>query len=115
MVTGKTYEEIRFAFPRVDFAKEGIAFYQAEAYLAEHGYAVRRKTHFDPLLGDHRDPWPCEPFAAMHMCEVIVPGGCHSIVLLGDGTVLDPWTAERTTLAHPDYLRLHFVAGIYQV
>jgi hypothetical protein len=47
------------------------------------------------------------------MCSALVDVGSHAFVMLGDGTVLDPAKRERSTTAHPDYLEVHQVAGIW--
>jgi ABC-type bacteriocin/lantibiotic exporter with double-glycine peptidase domain len=115
MVTGHDYDRIKAFFPRADFTKSGIAFYQAEEYLARHGFAVRRFTLYDPTTNEPREPWPVAPFADVHMCEVVTAKGAHSVVMLRDGRVLDPWNESRDSLSHPDYVKVYFVAGVYKV
>jgi ABC-type bacteriocin/lantibiotic exporter with double-glycine peptidase domain len=116
MVTGHDYDKVKaFYHPRVDFSREGVAWYQAEEYLARHGFAVRRFTRYNPATNELREPWPIAPFADVHMCEVVTVDGGHSVVMLADGRVLDPWDELRDSLTHPHYIAVHFVAGIYPV
>lgn len=117
MVTGKAYEEVRAAFVGHDFGVStrelrtgGISYVAVDGYLSDHGYAVRRLARYDPVLNLHRDPWPVEPFAPVHVCEVITSMG-HSVVMLADGTVLDPNREEPGRLS--DYAAVNYVAGVY--
>jgi hypothetical protein len=112
MVTGKSYAEVRAAFSH-DFTKEGVVFFAWEEYLTHSGYAVARKMQYDALKKSTREPWPAEPFAGVHICEVLTDAGGHVVVMLRDGTVLDPATDEPRRLA--DYKSVNFVTGVYKV
>jgi hypothetical protein len=110
MITGQTYEQVKAGF--VDWSGGISLMFDGFTYLAEHGYAVAPKyIHYHPLKRN-RDPWPVEPFADMHLCEVIT-SMAHSVVLLRDGTVLDPNTPEPRRLS--DYMKVNVIAGVVPV
>lgn len=107
MLTGQTYAEVKAGF--ADWAGGISLLFDGFTYLAEHGYAVAPKyIHYHPLK-KNRDPWPVEPFADVHLCEVIT-SQAHAVVLLRDGTVLDPNTPEPRRLT--DYVKVNVIAGI---
>lgn len=113
MVTGETYAEVKAKFSRVGIAQTGVTFFVFEDYLAQHGYACARLMYNDFIRDRKREPWPPEPFADVHMCEVMDTNGGHVVVMLADGTVLDPATDERKRLA--DYASVNFVSGVFKV
>jgi hypothetical protein len=60
-------------------------------------------------------PWPPEPFAPLHWVSVTVHAHSrfgHSVVMLADGTVLDPETPAPRRLT--DYFRVDQVRGVYR-
>jgi hypothetical protein len=95
MVTGQTYAEARAAFaPDRDFAVQGGSpVFDVDWQLAKAGFATARvwkSWHAKP-----DEPWQ-PPFVPGHVHVVQVDthpkAGAHSVVLLPDGTVLDPDT-----------------------
>ena len=62
-----------------------------------------------------RHPWPPQPFATVHVCFVEATKNWHYCVLDFDGSVRDPWVAERKSLDHPDYKRVASVIGLFKV
>lgn len=112
MVTGRTYDdvlaEVSARFPERDFAEVGLYYGDEQWLLGEHGYAWR--TRFKNSGG----PWPPEPFAPVHIVQVEQPSGSyHFVVMLADGTVLDPLGDEPTSLdAWP---RIVNVLGVWHV
>lgn len=109
MVTGKSYREVRDYFG-IDFAERGTHVGGIEQYLTDHGYAWARLCHYDHLSVE-RTPWPPEPFGDVHICQV-VGSASHTVVMLGDGTVLDPLTPEPKRLS--DYQAVHYVAAVVE-
>jgi hypothetical protein len=107
MVTGKTYQEVKAWF-EMDFNDRGTSQHGIEEYLVEHGYTWARKTLYRHN-NQQRTPWPPEPFADVHICEVAGTSS-HAVVLLRDGTVLDPLTPEPKRLT--DYEKVYYVAAI---
>lgn len=112
MATGRTYAEVRAGFPGRDFVESGISSTRVDEYLIRAGYALRKVTHYDPIAEEFREPWPPAPFADIHICEVVTSRS-HTVIMLRDGTVLDPLTTEPRRLA--DYARVYYVAGVYNV
>lgn len=92
---GKSYAEIRrLVNPGHDFSTNGIGIDAGVAILDRLGYAVMTRYGSDPRRGGApRDPWPCAPWADVHICMVrnLSNTGTHVVVLLKDGRVLDPW------------------------
>jgi hypothetical protein len=115
MVTGKSYAEVFSAFDpeHYDFERHGLSHFPIADYLAGEGYALRKFTRCDQRLNVTREPWPVEPFTDVHICEVVNSVMCHMVVMLGDGTVLDPAVEGPRRLS--DYLAVHYVAGVYKV
>lgn len=113
MILGCTYAEAR-ARIHVDTSK-GITSTVYDGALVEAGFALARVYRHDPVRGVKREAWPPPPFAPIHIASTETAQGGHAVVMLVDGTVLDPWDRSRTTLRHPDYLAVHCVAGIWRV
>lgn len=117
MVTGHDYADVCAWFKGIDFAKDGVHPYGIDAYLVEHGYATARKGLYFAYIGSpKREPWPPGPFAEAHICEVRVYESApinHFVVMLSDGTILDPLTSEDRSLS--DYHEVHHVLGVYRV
>lgn len=113
MITGKSYAEVKTGFRLRDWNAEGVGLmHDGLAYLAEHGYAAAVKyRHYLPFP-QHRDRWPVAPFADVHVCEVITTQP-HAVVMLRDGTVLDPNTPERQRLSN--YKGVNVIAGVVKL
>lgn len=111
MLTGVPYAEVLTGF-REDFAISGIDYMQADSWLADRGYATGRKWRFGADRKE-RSQWPPEPWAGVHLCEIQASGptsGGHFVLLLRDGTVMDPLDPEPKRLA--DYWRANSVAAV---
>ncbi len=88
-----------------------ITQHDADEYLCEHGFAVARK--YRTVNGVERNVWPPEPFGTVHLCLVTCHGANgrgHAVVMLHDGTVLDPLSPEPRRLS--DYAGVSNVAVI---
>lgn len=59
-----------------------------------------------------RKPWPPQPWASAHLCQVETSMS-HAIVMMADGSILDPADATRRSLT--DYKRVMNVRGIFDV
>jgi hypothetical protein len=116
MVRGLSYETVKQEFNGYDFTRTGLRAGVWDQYLAECGFAVRRKNrHYSPGRRKWRD-WPCDPFAPLHLCVVLFREGAlcsHLVVMLHDGTIVDPLDSSKTRLS--DYPAVFSVAGVYQV
>lgn len=79
------------------------------------GFVYARRWRCDSFHNRcDRPVWPPAPFAPIHMCSADVAAGHHAFVMLGNGTVFDPFKRERTTIAHPDYLEVSQVIGVWR-
>lgn len=88
----------------------GFTFADFDSALVERGYAVARKFRY--LRGNaERKPWPPTPWAHIHYASVrCTENTSHAVILLGDGTVLDPLTPLTRKLT--DYVAVDSVAAI---
>lgn len=114
MLTGRTYQQIKEHVER-DQDQDGMHSGAWEEVLAEHGYAVAKiyRVSAYPWQNCERDVWPPPPWADLHLAEVVVSGGSrgsHMVVMLADGTVLDPLTPEPRRLAN--YSAVFWVGAI---
>lgn len=106
MVTGKQYEEVR------KVAGEDISTRPPESqplfdWLKQSGFRV----HF--RMPENLSDWPQKPFTDVHICSVLKHkeiAWSHGIVLLRDGTVLDPDCDEKKRLS--DYYFVNWMCGI---
>jgi hypothetical protein len=114
MITGLSYQEIK-AYAERDFDRQGMSSGDWHVILAELGYALSiiHRVRQYPWMNCARDEWPPRPWADVHLCEVVVAGGSggsHMVVMLADGSVLDPLTPERKRLT--DYAEVFQVAAV---
>lgn len=119
MIVGKTYEEMEAWLAEQGMTRERMASgLYAHIYLEaldRHGFAYAQRYRCDPFTNRcDRPAWPPAPFAPIHLCCTNVAVGSHAVVMLADGSVLDPWNRERTSLAHPDYLQVTQVTGVWR-
>jgi hypothetical protein len=96
MVTGRSYEEVKAYFIGCDFQSEGIS----------HDVMQR-----NGLVQARRKPWPCAPWAPAHLMGI--DGGRHCVVLLRDGTVLDP--NQDAPRRIEDVGDVSYILGVFQV
>ncbi|WP_426315536.1 hypothetical protein ACN9MF_11485 [Methylobacterium fujisawaense] len=112
MVRGVSYAEVRATFGEPG---RGFTHDVWQEYLARHGFAVQHLYRIDQLTCAEREVWPLTPWADVHVCSVDAGHGMgsHLIILLRDGTVLDPATHAARRLA--DYTSVAFMAAVYAV
>lgn len=118
MLTDLSYDEVKARFSSdYDFDKNGITHYASDAFLAEHGYALAYKWEHDQVRKTTRQPWPPEPWADVHLCEVVVDPkkGAHAVIMLKDGRIYDPHFGELPNIRNSYYIRTYFVAAVYKV
>jgi hypothetical protein len=80
--------------------------------MGEHGWAVVRKCKTLQPGNREREVWPLAPWADLHECEVQT-GMIHSVLMLADGTVIDPLTPEPKKLS--DYKAVLSIAALYPI
>jgi hypothetical protein len=112
MVTGQGFEAVQAGVsPEI---KSGADYFVEDSYLEAHGYAVARRFNSVPHLNEReRVEWPPAPWADVHLCGVIKHGSPHAVVMLADGTVLDPNTPQTYRLS--DYDSVYTVAAVVKV
>jgi hypothetical protein len=119
MVAGKTYAEVKAETG--ECWRRGGTFFPVDQYLSENRLVTARYWSHDQFRGhaengawlcDKRDPWPPAPFAPVHLCEVRASAG-HWVVMLKDGTVLDPNVSEPRKLS--DYSEVYLVIGVWSL
>ncbi|MCJ2102421.1 hypothetical protein [Methylobacterium sp. E-046] len=108
---------VSYAKARASFGPPGRGFTRDvwQEYLARHGFAVRHLHRIDHLARVEREVWPLSPWADVHLCSVDAGHGMgsHLVVLLRDGTVLDPATDAPRRLA--DYASVAYMAAVYAI
>ena len=111
MVLGITYEQ---ACAKLGGRPLGHCYYcdTWDQTMIEEGWAVCRKWKWTQPGNKERNPWPLEPWADLHEVEVKT-SMVHSVIMLRDGTVLDPLTTERKRLS--DYSEVLSIAALYNV
>lgn len=102
----RAVREVRETLYTHDFGNHGFSETAIDAMLAENGYAVRR------LHQRTKAPWPCPPFAPVHLVTVQLAGP-HLVVMRDDGRVLDPGDRGRRNLSL--YPIVTSIAGVYRV
>lgn len=109
MITGIDYDQIGQELAEYHWKADGLTSRAADQYLADHGYAVQRRypVHAN---GKPRPEWPTL-FTDVHIAKVSKPQS-HHVIVLRDGTVLDPEHAETKRLG--DYQGVHSIAGVYK-
>ena len=112
MILGETYEDACRHFPGVDFETRGIVYLQVDSLLMDRGYAVRRMYRQTHQYID-RPLWPPTPFAAQHVCQVVIGQNCHFVVMDSGGIVLDPLKDLVGSLF--DYEKVNQVMGLYLI
>jgi hypothetical protein len=119
MIVGKPYDELESwllaqGLPRARM-EQGLWEGQWMEALDRHGFVYVRRYRCDAFInGQQRDEWPPRPFAPVHVCTADVAAGHHAFVMLGDGSVLDPFKRERTNISHPDYRQVDSVTGVWR-
>lgn len=115
MVTGKTIVDVREGMKQFWYnegSEQGTNDEAFEAYLSARGYAVQQVSH-DYIPEDKLiTPWPPQPWAPIHVCDVWAMGP-HAVVMLHDGTVLDPNDTGMKSLSQ--YHRVYAVQGVWKV
>jgi hypothetical protein len=129
MVTGLSYQYVhsylntrvgRFVESKwvigLDAEEHGVGImFDGWSFLRDHGYAIQHRWRAPYTTAYHcppHDPWPCEPWADVHIATVLT-SQAHAVVLLRDGTVLDPMTPEPRRLSN--YGKVETIAAVYRV
>lgn len=122
MLAGWSYAEARRRYVAIYGEKRaavlqtgaGVTYVEVDTVLAEAaGLAVARQ--WKPWADNPtRKPWPCLPWADAHLVQVMVPSGGHFVVLLRDGSVLDPARGPEPVRLEA-YADVQFVAAVVPV
>ena len=114
MIVGKSYDDVRadHIFSALESEAKGCSFREVEEYLWRHGFAWQEVYRCGPPGNTYKEVWPPRPWADEHICEVAT-SMAHAVVLLRDGTVLDPLTDEPKRLS--DYREVYSVRAVYRV
>jgi hypothetical protein len=118
MVTGKTFNRVIkeiHEYWENEGRYEGVDDSIVDQYLSKNGFAIQRVPHeYEPnkLL---IKKWPVKPFAPVHIVDVwsSSPPGMHAVVMLKDGTILDPSNKRIKDLSV--YQRVFAITGIWKV
>lgn len=110
MLTEQTYRQVQAAFAGHD---RGIIDWAVQAYLADNGYAVAWKYPNRIYNNQMRADWPPALWADVHIAQVQMPAGSHFIVVLRDGSVLDPATDAPRRWS--DYGAVNSIGAVYRI
>jgi hypothetical protein len=117
MIVGKSYDEVEAWLVANGCSptryQRGLWDGIYQTILARHGFSYVQRYKFDAVSQQVHVAWPPAPFAPVHIVCTCVSAGWHAVVMLADGSVLDPFKRERTSLAHPDYTDVSSVTGFY--
>lgn len=117
IVTDKTYDEVKAwdGFVGKNFRNAGLTYDDLMQYLGDHGFATMFRWRYLPgsctQQRNVRSPWPSPSFAPVHL--VGVRDGMHLVVLLPDGTVLDPSVARPMRLEECGHVA--WMMGVFRV
>lgn len=94
MVVQQPYATVRqYVTLERDYTGEGT--YEREIYelLNHFGFSYQRKEKLVQRLGGTTAPWPPAPWAPLHVAMVrnLTDVAYHYVVMLQDGTIMDPW------------------------
>ncbi len=111
-VLGRTYDDVR---AEIGDPGRGLTDGAWSEFLAAQGYAVQHLFRVHQLTQAKRDVWPAAPWPPVHLCLVDAGGpGGHLVVMLNDGTVLDPArSGDPVTLAA--YASVMAMTGLFYV
>jgi hypothetical protein len=124
MVSGRTFKEVQTEYPWVEGDNGCDMETVTQDFLTRHGIAWQRlwghvpyRTHkesdgpWKEWSEKHkRNPWPAEPWTEVHLCMVRT-AQYHCVVLLRDGTVLDPLAPQPKKLS--DYSEVTQMWGLF--
>jgi len=101
----------------IDFSERGITLDDAYRWLGERGWASQLRYKVYPFdWKARREDWPPKPWAPIHLCSVQATRGSHAIVMLRDGSLLDPWRPPGTWCGTFDeYSKVEQVCGLWKV
>src|SRR5579871_6650257 len=118
-VTGLPYDAIIGYWPN-DFSVNGTYGPALEAWLADNGFAVQKKTRFKGFgcgaVNEERTPWPPAPFCDRHLCHVEVAKDSpinHWSAMDRDGLILDPLFPDLKAIG--EYYSVLAVWGIHRI
>ncbi len=120
MLTGQSYVEVNSHLVKLmnrtadSFGETGINHLHIDQYLASKGFAIVRRLSFNPFTNRKKRSWP-RAFCDAAYCEVeqLATGNWHFVVLLRDGSILDPLHSERKSFG--DYKRISSITGVFKV
>ena len=111
MIMQKSYNEVANS---LEVNNKGLDWMEVDRYLANNGYAVARKWKYDCTVKQNAIEWPPKPFGDIHLVQVMTKNNTiHMIILLQNGTVLDP--ANRELINLNDYAKVDYIAAIVPV
>jgi len=116
MIAGVSYAEARSTLPGFSADKCADEYYAVQ-WLKGRGFDLIRTWEYFKPYGSKKppsEPWPPLPFAELHLCSVMAGGRlAHAVIMLGDGTVIDPATPEPRKLS--DYSDVYQVSAIVRI
>lgn len=120
MATRRSYSEVRRLIVMSEDLSghtigAGVNVAQVDDILEQLGFAWQARYPSCHRLALPRDPWPCAPWADVHLCHVrnLSDSGHHYVVMIRDGRVLDPWWGVVQGLHR--YPGVHSIKAVYAI
>ena len=113
MIMGRTYSETLRIFDLPadhDLEATGLSEFVLEGVLAGQGFAWAKVYRLRQPANRARHEWPVAPWADKHLVQVSTGSGAHYVVMLGDGSILDPVTPDPKKLS--DYKQVYWIAAV---
>ena len=105
MIVGCSYAEAREVIAPNWSGELPPGRFEVEAFIKSRGWdVINNREHFYDFRRSEGDgfPWPPSPFAELHLVSVrtiSVNFYSHAVVMLRDGSILDPDVQEPNTMA----------------
>lgn len=113
MIVNKSYAEVKSELHPKNLSTGAYTSFEAESYLYEHGYRLVKKWKHVCFSSTDREQWPIEPFAPIHYVSIRNGDKAHAVVMLADGSVLDPF-ADSAPRKITDYEEVCEIIGVWE-
>ena len=115
MLAGRSYADVLALLPQPEAVRSGGGVslqFTMDQLMTELGFALAKR--YPAWMNTYRSEWPPAPWGDRHLCQVYSASGrAHFVVMLRDGTVLDPSTPEPRRLS--DYSKVEAVAVVVPI
>jgi len=112
-ILSKPYDSIISYFSTIDFDREGLIIDALCDYLGDNGFTYIRKYLYRSFKGSiPRDPWPCDPFAPIHILHVDINSHSHFVIMDKKGKIFCPANIVTSLV---ECKKFYCMAGFYKI